>query len=108
MKDGAVLANAGPLRRRDRPRRPARARPATVREVLPLVEQYDLGDGRRLNLLAAGASSTSPRREGHPAAVMDMSFALQALAVEHLVARRRAGARRAPGARRDRPRGRAR
>ena len=67
-----------PLRRRDRPRRAARRRRSSVREVRPLVEQYDLGD-RRLNLLARGRVVNLAAAEGHPAAVMDMSFALQAL-----------------------------
>ena len=57
-----------------------------VREVRPLVEEYDLG-GRRLNLLARGRVVNLAAAEGHPAAVMDMSFALQALCVEELVAR---------------------
>ena len=51
--------------------------------MLPLVEQYDLGD-RRLNLLARGRVVNLAAAEGHPAAVMDMCFALQALCVEHL------------------------
>ena len=55
-----------------------------VHEVLPMVEQYDLG-GRRLNLLASGRVVNLAAGQGHPAAVMDMSFANQALAVEHLV-----------------------
>jgi adenosylhomocysteinase len=54
--------------------------------VLPLVEQYELGDGRRLNLLASGRVVNLAAGQGHPAAVMDMSFANLALAVEHLVA----------------------
>jgi adenosylhomocysteinase len=53
-------------------------------EVLPMVEQYDVG-GRRLNLLASGRVVNLAAGQGHPAAVMDMSFANQALAVEHLV-----------------------
>jgi adenosylhomocysteinase len=55
-----------------------------VREVLPLVERYDLGD-RALNLLAGGRVVNLAAAEGHPAAVMDVSFALQALAAEALV-----------------------
>jgi adenosylhomocysteinase len=83
MKDGAVLANAGhfdveidldDLRGLSR----------SVREVLPLVEEHDLGE-RRLNLLARGRVVNLAAAQGHPAAVMDVSFALQALAVEHLV-----------------------
>jgi adenosylhomocysteinase len=84
MKDGAVLANAGhfdveinlgDLRKLAR---------GGYREVRPLVEQYDLG-GRRLNLLAGGRVVNLAAAEGHPAAVMDMSFANQALSVEYLV-----------------------
>jgi adenosylhomocysteinase len=85
MKDGAVLANAGHFDVEidlDELRAAARA----VREARPLVEQYDLGD-RRLNLLAGGRVVNLAAAEGHPAAVMDISFALQALAVEELVRR---------------------
>ena len=59
-----------------------------VRDVRPLIEQYVLEDGRRLNLLARGRVVNLAAGEGHPAAVMDVSFALQALCIEHLVARR--------------------
>jgi len=59
-----------------------------VRAVRPLVEQYELADGRRLNLLAQGRVVNLAAAEGHPAAVMDVSFALQALSVEELVTRR--------------------
>jgi adenosylhomocysteinase len=88
MKDGAVLANAGHFdveidlpALRELARRPPE-------EVLPLVERFDLGN-RSLNLLASGRVVNLAAAEGHPAAVMDMSFAAQALAVEELV--RRAG-----------------
>ena len=54
----------------------------------PLVEEYRLADGRRLNLLAHGRVVNLAAAEGHPAAVMDVSFALQALSVEQLVVRR--------------------
>ena len=83
MKDGAVLANAGHFdveidltELRDLAGEP--------RQVLPLVEQYELDDGRRLNLLAQGRVVNLAAGEGHPAAAMDMSFANLALAVEHL------------------------
>lgn len=82
MKDGAVLANAGHFDIEidlDELRGAADG----VREVLPLVEEYDLG-GRRLNLLAGGRVVNLAAGQGHPPAVMDMSFASQALAVEHL------------------------
>jgi len=84
MKDGAVLANAGHF---DVEISVADLRDLAtggVREVRPLVEEYDLGD-RRLNLLARGRVVNLAAAEGHPAAVMDMSFALQALCVEELV-----------------------
>jgi adenosylhomocysteinase len=82
MKDGAVLANAGHFDveidvaglRRDAD---------GVREMRPLVEQFVFG-GRRLNLLAGGRVVNLAAAEGHPAAVMDISFALQALAAEEL------------------------
>jgi adenosylhomocysteinase len=84
MRDGAVLANAGHFDVEiDLPALRELAG-GEVREVLPLVEQYVLGDGRRLNLLAQGRVVNLAAGEGHPAAVMDMSFANLALAVEHL------------------------
>src|SRR5919198_45800 len=92
MKDGAILANAGHFDVEvdlDGLRELA----VEVRDVLPLVEQYDLGD-RRLNLLASGRVVNLAAGRGHPAAVMDMSFALQALVVEDLIAH---GGDRGPG-----------
>jgi adenosylhomocysteinase len=84
MKDGAVLANAGHFDIEiDLPALRAAAT-GGVQEVLPMVEQHDLG-GRRLNLLASGRVVNLAAGQGHSAAVMDMSFANQALAVEHLV-----------------------
>jgi adenosylhomocysteinase len=53
--------------------------------VRPLVDQYRLADGRVLNLLARGRVVNLAAAEGHPAAVMDVSFALQVLSVEALV-----------------------
>lgn len=83
MKDGAVLANAGHF---DVEIDLAALGEITAppREVLPLVEQYTLPDGRRLNLLARGRVVNLAAAEGHPAEVMDVSFALQALCVEYL------------------------
>jgi adenosylhomocysteinase len=83
MKDGAVLANAGhfdvEISLPD-----LRAAATSVREILPLVERYEL-PGRALNLLAGGRVVNLAAAAGHPAAVMDVSFALQALAAEALV-----------------------
>ncbi len=92
MKDGAVLANAGHFDVEiDLPG--LREAATSVREVRPLVDQYVIG-GRRLNLLAGGRVVNLAAAEGHPAAVMDISFALQALAVELLA---REGESLAPG-----------
>ena len=78
MKDGAVLANAGQfdveISLAD-----LRASASSVREILPLVERFEFGD-RALHLLAGGRVVNLAAAEGHPAAVMDVSFALQALA----------------------------
>ena len=87
MKDGAILANAGHFDV-ELDLDELRALAVDVREVRPLIEQYVLQDGRRLNLLARGRVVNLAAGEGHPAAVMDVSFALQALCVEDLVRRR--------------------
>ena len=84
MKDGAVLANAGHFDVEIDLVALAGSADEPPREVLPLVTQYALGD-RRLNLLASGRVVNLAAGQGHPAAVMDMSFANQVLAVEHLV-----------------------
>ena len=86
MKDGAVLANAGHFDVEIKLEDLRALAGGGRREVLPLVEQYTLGDGRRLNLLAQGRVVNLAAGEGHPASVMDISFAAQALCVEHLVA----------------------
>jgi adenosylhomocysteinase len=82
MKDGAVLANAGHFDV-EIDLEALRAGADSVREVRPLVEQYLVG-GKRLNLLASGRVVNLAAAEGHPAAMMDISFALQALAAEQL------------------------
>jgi adenosylhomocysteinase len=82
MKDGAVLANAGHFDV-EIDVVALRAEAESVREMRPRVEQFVL-DGRRLNLLAGGRVVNLAAAEGHPAAVMDISFALQALAAEEL------------------------
>ena len=83
MKDGAVLANAGQfdveISLDD-----LREQASSVRQILPLVERFEFGD-RALHLLAGGRVVNLAAAEGHPAAVMDVSFALQALAAEALV-----------------------
>lgn len=84
MKDGAIVANSGHFNvevnipsleamssERMRPR--------------PFVEQFTLKDGRRINILAEGRLVNLAAAEGHPASVMDMSFANQALAMEYIL-----------------------
>ena len=84
MKDGAVLANAGHFDVEIDLDALAAAATDGVRQVLPLVETYVLG-GRRLHLLARGRVVNLAAALGHPAEVMDVSFATQALCVEELV-----------------------
>jgi adenosylhomocysteinase len=88
MRDGALLANAGHFDVELDLAELAALATGGHRLVRPLVEEYVLADGRRLNLLASGRVVNLAAAEGHPAAVMDVSFALQALSVEELVTRR--------------------
>jgi adenosylhomocysteinase len=84
MKDGAVLANSGHFD--SEIDKVALADMATnVRRIREFVDEFQLEDGRRLNLLAEGRLINLAAAEGHPAAVMDMSFANQALSVEWIV-----------------------
>jgi adenosylhomocysteinase len=83
MKDGAVLANSGHFDVEiDIPALAAMAKQR--RAIRPSVEEFLLADGRRLFLLAEGRLVNLAGAEGHPAAVMDMSFANQALSVAYL------------------------
>jgi adenosylhomocysteinase len=84
LKDGAIVANAGHFN--DEIDLGALAELAREREELrPLVEEFRLRDGRRIVVLADGRLVNLAAAEGHPPAVMDMSFANQALSVEHLL-----------------------
>jgi adenosylhomocysteinase len=84
MKDGAILANSGHFDSEINLEALA-AMAESRREVRAFVEEFRLGDGRRLFLLGEGRLINLAAAEGHPASVMDMSFANQALSVEHLV-----------------------
>ena len=83
MKDGAVVANSGHFNIEINidALEDAATGKATVR---PMVDQYVMGDGRRINLLAEGRLVNLASAEGHPSAVMDMSFANQALCAEYM------------------------
>lgn len=84
MLDGALIANSGHFNVEiDIPSLEAMS--ASHREVRPYVEEYTTKDGRRLYLLGEGRLINLAAAEGHPSAVMDMSFANQALSVEYLV-----------------------
>jgi adenosylhomocysteinase len=84
MKDGAVLANSGHFNVEIDI--PALERLSASRRIMrDFVEEYRMADGRRIYLLADGRLVNLSAAEGHPASVMDMSFANQALCVEHLV-----------------------
>ena len=85
MKDGVLLANAGHFDVELDLAELAELAGGEVRAVRPLVSEYRQADGRRLNLLAHGRVVNLAAAEGHPAAVMDVSFALQALGIEQLV-----------------------
>jgi adenosylhomocysteinase len=84
MKDGAILCNAGHFDVEIDLAALAELSEST-REVRPLVAEHRLAGGRRLHLLAEGRLVNLASAEGHPAAVMDVGFATQALAVERLV-----------------------
>lgn len=83
MKNGAILANSGHFNVEINIaalESLAKAR----RQVRPFVEEFTLADGRRLYLLGEGRLINLAAAEGHPASVMDMSFANQALCLEYL------------------------
>jgi adenosylhomocysteinase len=83
MRDGAILANAGHFN--DEFELPAlEAQAVTSREVRPFTREFAMADGRRIYLLADGRLVNLGAAEGHPALVMDMSFANQALGLEWL------------------------
>jgi adenosylhomocysteinase len=84
MKDGAVICNSGHFNVEiEIPALEALAKGR--RHVREFVEEFSLPDGRRIHLLADGRLINLAAAEGHPASVMDMSFANQALAAEFMV-----------------------
>lgn len=84
MQDGAVVANSGHFNVEiDIPGLEELAQ--SKRRIRDVVDEYVLEDGKRINLLGEGRLINLAAAEGHPASVMDMSFANQALAVEYLV-----------------------
>lgn len=85
MKDGAIICNSGHFNSEiNIPWLESHAVRKTT--LKPMVEEYELPDGRRIVLLAEGRLVNLSGAEGHPANVMDMSFANQALCAEYMVA----------------------
>src|SRR5437899_3654844 len=84
MKDGAIVCNS---RQFDLELNPVALRELSGEptQVRPFVEEYKMKDGRRIMVLGEGRLINLAAAEGHPASVMDMSFANQALSVEYLV-----------------------
>src|SRR2546430_16738672 len=83
MKDGAILANSGHFNSEIN-LKALDGMAQEVRQVRPMVQQYRMEDGRRLHVLGEGRLINLAAAEGHPAAVMDMSFANQALSLEYM------------------------
>jgi len=84
MKDGAIVANSGHFNvelQLDVLRQKAKK----TRTVRDFVEEFTLSSGRRVNVLGEGRLINLAAAEGHPASVMDMSFANQALSAEYMV-----------------------
>ena len=85
MKDGALVANSGHFNVEINIPSLAELSTGDPKLVRPFVEQYDMPDGRRIHILGEGRLINLAAAEGHPASVMDMSFANQALAAEYIV-----------------------
>jgi len=83
MKDGAIMANSGHFDAELDLRALREMAEGHVRDVRDNVQEFDIG-GKRLNLIAEGRLVNLGAAEGHPAAVMDMSFANQALSAEYI------------------------
>ncbi|MBN2303860.1 MAG: adenosylhomocysteinase [Anaerolineae bacterium] len=85
MKDGAIVANSGHFNVEINIPGLKSLATGEPRLVRPFVEQYRMSDGRVINLLADGRLVNLAAAEGHPASVMDMSFANQALGAEYML-----------------------
>jgi adenosylhomocysteinase len=85
MKDGAIVCNSGHFNVEINIPGLQSLAVGEPRLVRPFVEQYKLKDGRVINLLAEGRLVNLAAAEGHPASVMDMSFANQSLGAEYMI-----------------------
>jgi adenosylhomocysteinase len=86
MKDGALIANSGHFNVEINIPQLAALSQGQPRQVREFVEQYTLKNGNRINLLGEGRLINLAAAEGHPASVMDMSFANQALSAQYMAA----------------------
>jgi adenosylhomocysteinase len=86
MKDGAIVCNSGHFNVEVNIPALIDLAQEAPRRVRPFVDEYHLSDGRRIYLLGEGRLINLAAAEGHPSAVMDMSFANQALCSEYMVA----------------------
>lgn len=84
MKDGAILSNSGHFNVEINIPALNKLSGGNMRKVREFVEQYVLADGRKINLLGEGRLINLAAAEGHPASVMDMSFANQALSAVYM------------------------
>jgi adenosylhomocysteinase len=85
MKDGALVANSGHFNVEINIPSLVKMSVGEPNLVRPFVEQYTTKDGRKINILGEGRLINLASAEGHPASVMDMSFANQALSAEYMI-----------------------
>ncbi|HTX93088.1 MAG TPA: adenosylhomocysteinase [Anaerolineales bacterium] len=85
MKDGAIVANSGHFNVEINIPALEKMSKGEPKLVRPFVQQFETKDGRKINILGEGRLINLASAEGHPASVMDMSFANQALAAEYMV-----------------------
>ncbi len=85
MRDGAIVANSGHFNVEINIPALQELAVGPPRRVRPFVDEYALPDGRRINVLAEGRLVNLATAEGHPSAVMDMSFANQALSAVYIL-----------------------
>jgi len=84
MKDGAIVANSGHFNVEINIPALEKMSNGKPNRVRPFVDQYETKDGRKINILGEGRLINLASAEGHPASVMDMSFANQALSAEYM------------------------
>jgi adenosylhomocysteinase len=84
MKDGAIVANSGHFNVEINIPALEKMSVGAPNRVRPFVDQYTTKDGRKINILGEGRLINLASAEGHPASVMDMSFANQALSAEYM------------------------